>query len=64
MTSTEKKAPSKKEESVFDWLKTLPPREGNIFFSLCENGKKTINKGQIYEKFLNSSLKKFVEYQR
>ena len=26
--------------------------------------KKTINKGQIYEKFLNSSLKKFVEYQR
>ena len=30
MTSTEKKAPSKKEESVFDWLKTLPPREGNI----------------------------------
>ena len=27
-------------------------------------GKKTINKGQIYEKFLNSSLKKFVEYQR
>ena len=27
-------------------------------------GKKTINKGQIYEKFLISSLKKFVEYQR
>ena len=27
-------------------------------------GKKTINKGQINEKFLNSSLKKFVEYQR
>ena len=26
--------------------------------------KKTVNKGQIYEKFLNSSLKKFVEYQR
>ena len=26
--------------------------------------KKTMNKGQIYEKFLNSSLKKFVEYQR
>ena len=26
--------------------------------------KKTINKGQFYEKFLNSSLKKFVEYQR
>ena len=26
--------------------------------------KKTINKGQIYEKFLNSSLKKFVEYKR
>ncbi|WP_232311383.1 2OG-Fe(II) oxygenase family protein [Candidatus Pelagibacter sp. RS40] len=26
--------------------------------------KKTVNKGQIYEKFLNRSLKKFVEYQR
>jgi len=26
--------------------------------------KKASNKGQIYEKFLNSSLKKFVEYQR
>ena len=26
--------------------------------------KKTINKGQIYEKFLNSSLKKIVEYKR
>ena len=26
--------------------------------------KKTVNKGQIYEKFLNISLKKFVEYQR
>ena len=26
--------------------------------------KKTVNKGQIYEKFLNSSLKKFVEYKR
>ena len=26
--------------------------------------RKTLNKGQIYEKFLNSSLKKFVEYQR
>ena len=26
--------------------------------------KKTTNKGQIYEKFLNNSLKKFVEYQR
>ncbi len=26
--------------------------------------KKTINKGQIYEKFLNRSLKKFIEYQR
>ena len=26
--------------------------------------RKTLNKGQIYEKFLNNSLKKFVEYQR
>jgi len=31
--------------------------------SYLMNGK-TLNKGQIYEKFLNISLKKFVEYQR
>ena len=28
------------------------------------NGKKNNNNGLIYEKFLNKSLKKFVEYQR
>ena len=28
------------------------------------NAKKTNNKGLIYEKFLNQSLKKFIEYQR
>ena len=28
------------------------------------NSKKYLNKGQIYEKFLNESLKKFIEYQR
>ncbi len=28
------------------------------------NSKKYTNKGQIYEKFLNESLKKFIEYQR
>ena len=28
------------------------------------NSKKYSNKGQIYEKFLNESLKKFIEYQR
>jgi len=28
------------------------------------NSKKYSNTGQIYEKFLNRSLKKFVEYQR
>ena len=47
MTSIEKKTSSNLEESVFDWLKTLPPREGNIFFSLCEGGKKTVNKSKL-----------------
>ena len=56
MTSTEKKAPSKKEESVFDWLKTLPPREGNIFFSLCEDGKKTVNKSKLKEAIFDAGL--------
>ena len=28
------------------------------------NSKKYSNSGKIYEKFLNKSLKKFVEYQR
>jgi len=28
------------------------------------NSKKYPNTGQIYEKFLNQSLKKFIEYQR
>ena len=56
MTSTEKKASSKKEESVFDWLKTLPPREGNIFFSLCEGGKKTVNKSKLKEALFDSGL--------
>jgi hypothetical protein len=28
------------------------------------NGSKSNNKGLIYEKFLNLSLKKFIEYQR
>ena len=27
-------------------------------------GKKLKNNGQIYENFLNNSLKKFIEYQR
>ena len=40
MTSTEKKTPSNKEESVFDWLKTLPPREGNIFSHCARVAKK------------------------
>ena len=56
MTSTEKKTPSNKEESVFDWLKTLPPREGNIFFSLCEGGKKTVNKSKLKEALFDSGL--------
>ena len=56
MTSTEKKAPSKKQESLFDWLKTLPPREGNIFFSLCEDGKKTVNKSKLKEAIFDAGL--------
>ena len=56
MTSTEKKATSKKEESLFDWLKTLPPREGNIFFSLCEDGKKTVNKSKLKEAIFDAGL--------
>ena len=56
MTSTEKKTPSNKEKSVFDWLKTLPPREGNIFFSLCEGGKKTVDKSKLKEALFDAGL--------
>ena len=56
-----------KEENILGYPEDLipsPPRHPYHFIPDFLNTKKINNKGLIYEKFLNQSLKKFIEYQR